>query len=171
MAIDGLTKLLNQRLAKTISNTKPAGTNGPGGSVGVSKFDAILNQKTSTHNSALDTLSKTISGQDIGQSSQDMEVFSADDIQINVQEGELANSSTFNAKDTVSQLFSTINNDALKMDSIIEVLSSNDTKLNRRQLLAYQASIGTLSINTDLFSKLAQSLSQNINTLLQTNMG
>ena len=163
---DLIIKQLNNKLATKISNTKPAGSQ-PGGELGVSKFDQVLNKKQD--NLMLEKLSENL----IGNSDTDkkMEVLSAENIKINVQAGEFANTSTFNGKNAVTDLFSTINNDALKMDSIIEVLSANDTKLNRRQLLAYQASIGTLTLNTDMFSKLAQTLSQNINTLLQTNMG
>lgn len=161
--VDLLIKKLNQRLAQTISNVTP-GQQGP---QALSRFDQILNNKQ--NEIMFEKLSEAIQGD--SHTSNKMQTLSAEDIKINIQEGEFGASTSFDAKQTVSQLFSTINNDALKMDSIIEVLASDDVHLSRRQLLAYQASIGTLTINTELFSKLAQSLSQNLNTLLQTNLG
>lgn len=163
---DVIVKQLNSRLANKIANTRPAaGVHGDFG--GASKFDQVLNKKRD--NSMMQKFSTTLVDNHIEDNN--MEVFSADNIKINIQEGEFSNKTAFDGKNAVSELFSTINNDALKMDSIIEVLSSTETKLSRRQLLAYQASIGSLTINTEMFSKLAQSLSQNINTILQTNMG
>ncbi|MBF0104876.1 MAG: hypothetical protein HQM16_06070 [Deltaproteobacteria bacterium] len=164
---DMIIKNLNSRFAEKISNTRPAVTPQGDFGGGVSKFDQVLSEKRD--NKLLDKLSATIIDEQA--TGNKMEVFKADDIKINIQEGEFAQTTTFDGKDIVSNLFSTINNDTSKMDSIIEVLSASDTKLSRRQLLAYQASIGTLTINTDMFSKLAQTLSQNINTVLQTNMG
>lgn len=164
---DPIIKQLNNRLAEKIANVKPAGTDQMGGMGGVSKFDMILNQKQET--SSMEKLGQVVNNEDFKKS--DMEVLSAEDIKINIANSEFGQTTNFSGKNAVSELFSTINNDTLKMDSIVEVLSSSETKLSRRQLLAYQASIGTLTINTELFSKLAQSLSQNINTVLQTNMG
>ncbi|OVE82462.1 hypothetical protein BVY03_00930 [bacterium K02(2017)] len=162
---DAIIKKLNSRLAEKISNTVPLNRNNENS--GASKFDKVLNQKQ--NDLKADKLTESLINNNANDTK--MEVFSAKDIQINIEQGEFAGQGTYEDKNAVSEIFSTINNDALKMDSIIEVLSSSNTRLSRRQLLAYQASIGSLTINTEMFSKLAQSLSQNINTLLQTNMG
>lgn len=161
---DPIIKQLNTRLAEKIANVKPQGSEQIGG---MSKFDMILNQKQETN--SMEKLGQTISDQNFQKS--DLEVLDANDIKINISSTEMGKTTDFTPKNAMSDLFSTLNNDTLKMDSIVEVLSSSDTNLSRRQLLAYQASIGSLTMNTELFSKLAQSLSQNINTVLQTNMG
>ncbi len=162
---DPIIKALNERLATKIANVKPAGTM-PGGADAISKFDQVLQKKQ--QNLMLDKLAEVVNDKPTDSK---MQVLSADDIKLSVNEGEFGATSNFDGKKALSNLFTHINDDALKMDSIIEVLSADETRLSRRQLLAYQASIGTLTINTDLFSKLAQSISQNLNTLLQTNLG
>ena len=162
---DSIIKALNQRLATQIANVKPIAP-GALGTPGASKFDAVLQNKQ--ENLMMEKLSANILDKPTDDK---MQVLSADDIQINIKDGEFGSTTNFDGKKALTSLFSNINNDALKMDSIIEVLSSDTTKLSRKQLLAYQASIGTLTINTDRFSKLAQSISQNLNTLLQTNLG
>jgi hypothetical protein len=105
------------------------------------------------------------------ETSNEASVLSADNIKINVNNAEMQTSSNFDPKKSFFDLFSTLNNDMLSLDASIEVLSDPNTKLSRRQLLAYQAGIGNITITTELFSKLAQSVSQNLNTLLQTNIG
>jgi hypothetical protein len=163
---DPIIKALNQRLATKIANVKPQGTMGPGGPDALSKFDHVLQKKQD------DMMMQKLSDSIIDKPSDNkMQALSADDIKIEINEGEFGSTTNFDGKKAMSDLFTNINNDVLKMDSIIEVLSSDNTRLSRRQLLAYQASIGTLTINTDLFSKLAQSISQNLNTILQTNLG
>ena len=161
---DMIIKKLNQKLAEKITQNQP----GLQESGQTSKFDQILTNKQNT--SLMEKISESISGDSLN--ADKMKTLPADDIQINIQSGDLAaQSTTFDGKKVVTDMFSTLNSDMVKMDSMIEVLSSSDTQLSRRQLLAYQASIGTLSINTELFSRLAQSVSQNLNTLLQTNVG
>lgn len=160
---DIIIKKLNEKLATKVSgNLPPAAETGQ-----QSKFDQVLTNKQNT--AVFEKLAESIAGDNI--QADQIKTQSAADIQINIQGGEFANQSTFDGKQTIANLFSTINSDMVKMDSMIEVLSSPDTKLSRRQLLAYQASIGTLTINTELFSRLAQAVSQNLNTLLQTNVG
>ncbi|EKD51670.1 MAG: hypothetical protein ACD_62C00208G0004 [uncultured bacterium] len=162
--VDPIIKTLNQKVAEKIANVKPLG--GPGGTDTISKFDEVLQKKQS--NAMMEKLSEAIVDKPTGG---DMQVLSADNIKLQISEGEFSNVSNFDGKQAFSNIFSSINSDVVKMDSIIEVLASDNTRLSRRQLLAYQASIGTLTINTELFSKLAQSISQNLNTLLQTNLG
>lgn len=161
---DMIIKKLNQKLAEKITQNQP----GLQESGQTSKFDQILTNKQN-NNVMMEKLAESISGNDV--TANQTKTVSADDIQINIRSGDLSAQSTFDGKKVVTDMFSTLNNDMAKMDSMIEVLSSSDTKLSSRQLLAYQASIGTLSINTELFSRLAQSVSQNLNTLLQTNVG
>lgn len=162
---DPLIKHLNKRLADTINRVNPANQENLPGSV--SQFDQVLSQKQNM--AVYEKLAETIMGDQPVRNQ--MQVLDAKNIDVEFSAGEFARSSTFEGKKALFDLFATINNDALKMDSIVEVLSSDNIKLSRRQLLAYQASIGSLTINTELFSRLAQSISQNINTVLQTNMG
>ncbi len=160
---DIIIKKLNQKLAEKITQNQP----GLQESGQTSKFDQILTNKQ--NNNVMEKIAESLAGEDV--TANQIKTVPADDIQINIQSGDLSAQSTFNGKKVVTDMFATLNNDMAKMDSMIEVLSSSDTQLSRRQLLAYQASIGTLSINTELFSRLAQSVSQNLNTLLQTNVG
>ncbi|MCP5463559.1 MAG: hypothetical protein H7A33_00880 [Deltaproteobacteria bacterium] len=158
---DPIIKKLNMRLAQKVSNLKPGGLNP--GQTGAKSFDDVL--KTKQDNSFLEKLSSSVT--DKSPALNQINAIPADDIQINISEGELAGRVPGSSKEWVQNLFTQVNSDVLKMDSIIEVLSSSNTKVSRRQLLAYQASIGTLTINTEMFSKLAQSVSQNLNTVLQ----
>ncbi len=162
---DVLIKQLNDRIATTIGKNKPAGVGGEAGGA-VSKFDQVLTNKLDS-TQMLKKMSDAIGGESITKSN--MNSISASDIKINVQQGEFGKERTFDGKKAVSDLFSTLNNDSLKMDSVIEVLSSSDTKLTRRQLLAYQYTMSNISLTTEMCSKMASSLSQNLNTLLQTN--
>ena len=98
----------------------------------------------------------------------ELKVFSGDGIQIKSAPGELVQSSNFDPKERFMGIFEDLNSDMLSLDSAIEVLADPSTKLTKRQLLAYQAGIGNMTINADLFSRLAQSVSQNLNTLLNT---
>jgi len=161
---DSIIKDLNKQLAGKVANIKPAGNNLPSG--GVSSFDAVLKNKR--QGAIFEKIEQTF----LEDSSKDkMQVLNAEDIKIDINEAEFGSETNFDGKKAVMDMFSTINDDSLKMDSIIEVLSSDDVKLSRRQILAYQASIGTLTVNTDLVSKLAQSVSQNLMTFFQMNLG
>lgn len=163
---DIIIKQLNKRISNQMANSKPAGVNG---NPVVSKFDEVLSSKTQNQNNTLEQLAKSISSDNLSNQPQ---TISADDIKINVKDAELstAENGTFDAKKAVTNIFSTINNDSLKMDSIIEVLSSDNTKLSHRQLLAYQASIGTMTVNVEMFAKIATQFSQDFNTLWQLNL-
>lgn len=164
---DVIIKQLNQRISTTIGNNQPATPGGAGGAL--SKFDQVLTGKLD-NKELLQKMSGAI-GADENVTKSNMNSIAASDIKINIQSGEFSKQTTFDGKKAVSDLFSTINSDSLKMDSIIEVLSASDTKLTRRQLLAYQYTLGNISLTTEMCSKLASSLSTNLSTLLQTNMG
>ena len=71
-------------------------------------------------------------------------------------------------KSKVTDLFSSINEDMLAFDALFEAISDPKVKFNRRQLFAVQAGIQHLSINTELFAKMVQAISTNINTVLNT---
>jgi len=162
---DVLTKFLDTRLANKIANLKPAGTEQPG-TGSLSKFDQVLQSKK--NDMLMDKMSQIV--EQNSNLDTDMEVMSADNIKINIQSGEFNQDTNFGVKNGLGKLFSIINDDSNKLSTIVEVLAKNPN-VSRGQLLAYQAHIGALSLNVEMFSKLAQTLSQNINTLLQTNMG
>lgn len=156
--VDKIIGKLNEQIAGKVSNQAPKGDN-------LSKFDEVLNKKQG--NLGIEKLAESY----LESSKPDeIKVVSADNIQIQFNDSELNTSTTIEGKG-VSELFSAINNDMLSMDAAIEVLSSGDVKLTRSQMLAYQHAMGTTTIGIDLYSKLVQSISQNLNTLLQTNLG
>lgn len=98
----------------------------------------------------------------------EMNVVRGDGIKLQMTDGGSSQTSNFDVKQRVFGVFEDLNSDMLSLDSAIEVLADPSTKLTKRQLLAYQAGIGNMSINAELFSRLAQSVSQNLNTLLNT---
>ena len=161
---DIVIKNLNSRISQSVSG---AGIGAGAPAQTGQSFQQILSGKS--NDKLIEKLTEMTNSEKLG--SQNLTALSGDNITIKNSAASESAGGAANPKKTVSDLFSTINNDSLKMDSIIEVLSSDQTKLSKKQLLAYQASIATLSLNTEMFSKLASSLSQNINTLLQTNMG
>lgn len=162
--VDKIINDLNQEIASKLAKLPPAQNSIYNNQV--SPFEDILNDKR--QRLVFDKLEKTLLQDGAGDK---MQVMAADDIKITIKDEEFAAQGTFDSKRALMDVFGAINDDSLKMDSIIEVLASEDVKLSRRQLLAYQASIGTLTINTDLVSKLAQSVSQNLMTFFQMNLG
>lgn len=166
--VDVIIKALNERIAQQIATKTPSSGEGTPSS----KFDMALNDAISKRdNSSHEMVQKLMEQIRGSETSNEASVLSADNIKINVNNAEMQTSSNFDPKKSFFDLFSTLNNDMLSLDASIEVLSDPNTKLSRRQLLAYQAGIGNITITTELFSKLAQSVSQNLNTLLQTNIG
>lgn len=103
-----------------------------------------------------------------GEEKNELRVISGENIQIQVAPGESMQQTNFDPGQRFMGIFEDLNSDMLSLDSAIEVLADPSTKLTKRQLLAYQAGIGNMTINADLFSRLAQSVSQNLNTLLNT---
>jgi hypothetical protein len=166
--VDVIIKALNERIAQQIATKTPSSSEG----MPASKFDMALNDAINKRdNSSHEMVQKLMEQIRGSETSNEASVLSADNIKINVNNAEMQTSSNFDPKKSFFDLFSTLNNDMLSLDASIEVLSDPNTKLSRRQLLAYQAGIGNITITTELFSKLAQSVSQNLNTLLQTNIG
>ena len=162
--VDKIIKDLNQEVANKLAKLRPAENSLYSGQV--SPFEDILNDRR--QKLIFDKMEQTLLHDNVQDK---MRVMAADDIHIDIKDEEFGAQGTFDGKKALVDMFATINDDSLKMDSIIEVLSSEDVKLSRRQLLAYQASIGTLTINVDLVSKLAQSVSQNLMTFFQMNLG
>ena len=157
--VDKLISELNQRISSVVSSkTVPAGDGAP------SKFDYVLDSKRNQ------LMMDKISDLSLGGGKNDMKVISADNMAITFNDSEISTESKTPGKN-LSDLFSTINNDMLSMDAAVEVLASGDVKFTRSQLLAYQHAMGTASISIDLYSKLVQSITQNLNTVLQTNLG
>lgn len=161
--MDPLVKKLNQRIASKVANQKTTpGVNAPG----KLNFDDVLQAKRSDNTPSIE---KMVS--EMHETKGDMQVLSAEGIEVSMNEADMGASTNFNAKDKFFDIFSKMNQDMVSLDSSIEVLSDPNVKLSRRQLLAYQAGIGNMTINTELFSRMAQSVSKNLNTLLQTNIG
>jgi hypothetical protein len=161
--VDPLISKLNQQISDKI---KTQTANVPGGNGAPSKFEQVLNDKRiDDQKMNLDNLVNEPKGSE-------MNTIAANDIQINTANAETgANGSHFDPKKKFFGVFEDLNSDMISLDSSLEVLSNPDIKLNKRQLLAYQAGIGNMTINSELFSRLAQTVAQNVNTLLQTNVG
>ncbi len=159
---DIMIKNLNQRVSSGIQAPQLDSPQKSG-----AKFDEILQSKSQER--LFEKLTEMTNDEKLGQNNQ--MTLSADNISIKGENEGLSVAESSQPKKSMGDVFASLNNDSLKMDSIIEVLSSNQSQLSKKQLLAYQASIATLSLNTEMFSKLSSTLSQNINTILQTNMG
>lgn len=160
--MDKLTKILNQRVAEKVARaTQPT----PDQMVPKKDFAEVLESKQNAPQ-VLDGLLNDIKGK-----ADDFQVQSGADIKVSFNNFDVEKSSDFDPKKKVADIFGSLNEDMLSMDSTIEVLADSNVKLSRRQLLAYQAGIGQMTINTELFSKMAQSISQNLNTILNTNVG
>lgn len=157
--VDKLISELNQRISSVVS-----GKTAPLSDGASSKFDYVLDNKRNQ------LMMDKISDMSVGGGKNDMKVMSAENIDISFNESEITTESKTPGKN-ISDLFSTINNDMLNLDATIEILSSKDMKLTKSQLLACQIATGTTSLSIDMYSKLVQSISQNLNTILQTNLG
>lgn len=180
--MDKIVAKLNEKLAEQVAKKKPENTLQESG--GQSKFSQMLNEKLTQTSTVTDpSLNQQITsqkGDDLyakmseqlaAEEQQELKVMPAGDIRINISEGDLGTQNKFDAKEKFMGIFEDLNSDMLSLDSAIEVLADPGVKMNKRQLLAYQAGIGNMTINTELFSRLAQSVAQNLNTLLNTNVG
>lgn len=160
--MDKLTKILNQRVAEKVARSTVAT---PDQLVPKKSFADVLDAKQKGPE-VLDGLMNDIKGR-----ADDYQVQSGADIKVSFKNFDVEKSSDFDPKKKVADIFGSLNEDMLSMDATIEVLADPNLKLSRRQLLAYQAGIGQMTINTELFSKMAQSVSQNLSTILNTNVG
>jgi hypothetical protein len=159
--MDPLIGQLNQRISEQVIGKKPVDLGKP-----TQSFADVLDSKR-TNNAVMEKLSEQL-GDDKGSG---LKVLSANDIKINRVDFDAEKNTNFDPKQKLMDLFGGLNEDMISLDASIEVLSDPNVKLNRRQLLAYQAGIGNMTINTELFSKMAQAVSQNLTTLLNTNIG
>lgn len=157
--MDVLINQLNERIAEQIISRKPADLGKPS-----TNFSDVLDSKRSSM--VMQALTDQIAGEKDG-----MKVISANDIKINRVDFDAEKTTNFDPKQKMMDLFGGLNEDMVSLDASIEVLSDPNVKLSRRQLLAYQAGIGNMTINTELFSKMAQAVSQNLTTVLNTNVG
>ena len=150
---DPIVKKLTQRIADKVAKNNP---NVEGGN----KFNDLLKTKQD------DMLAK-IKDQLVDNKGQDMQVMSADDIEIRVADSEMGTKvSPSSPFEKGYDLFTALNKDFLSLDATIEVLADPGTKLSRKQLLAYQAGIGNLTVNAEMYTKLAQSTTQTINQFM-----
>ena len=161
--MDKLTKLLNQRIASKVATGMPGVS--PDAMPGKKNFAEVLESKQASPQ-VLEGLLSDMKGRP-----DDYQVQSGADIKVSFNNFEVEKSSSFDPKNKIADIFSSLNEDMVGMDATIEVLADPNVKLSRRQLLAYQAGIGQMTINTELFSKMAQAISQNLNTILNTNVG
>lgn len=160
--MDKLTQILNQRVAEKVAKSTVAS---PDQMAPKKSFAEVLEAKQKGPE-LLEGLMNDMKGRP-----DDFQVQSGADIKVSFKNFDVEKSSSFDPKQKIGDIFGSLNEDMLSMDATIEVLADPGVKLSRRQLLAYQAGIGQMTINTDLFSKMAQSISQNLNTLLNTNVG
>lgn len=157
--VDKIIKHLNQKVTEKISQNNPLQNVSPQ----QNNFADVLESKRQSSGKFLENMITEMKG-----GGEEFQVQSGAHIQVSFQNFDVEKSSTFSPNTKLTDLFGSLNEDMLSMDSAIEVLSDPSVRLSRRQLFAVQAGIQHMSINTELFSRLAQSISQNLNTLLNT---
>jgi hypothetical protein len=159
MASDPLIQILNKRISSNIAdNTQPA-TAKP-----TQNFSEVLDSKRN------EKLFEKLSEQ-MGGSKNEVKVTNASDIQINRLNTDVENQTNFDPKQKVMDIFASLNDNMTSMDDMIEVLSDPNIKLSRDQLLACQLFSTKASSFAELSSKLLQSVSSTITSLVNTNVG
>ncbi len=140
-----LSKILNQRIAEKISNNQPS----PDQLGGKVKFDELLETKKNS----MDGLMNAV----MGEQKDGMSVQSMDHINVNLSDVETASGQNQgNSLQKGLDIFSGLNDNFNSMNMAVEVLSDPSTKLNKQQLLAYQAGMGNMSVNIELMTKMVQ---------------
>lgn len=171
--MDKIIGKLHQRVAQKIAGSQLPGVN-------PQQFSQILDNKINNNPAQVSTSFQDTTNQKFlekmsanlnSESKSDVKIIAADDIKINFSNDEFKKEVKNDVKNQFFSLFEDLNSDMLNINSAIEVLADPGVKLNKRQLLAYQAGIGNMTINSELFSRLAQTVAQNLNTLLNTNIG
>lgn len=157
--MDALIAALNQRVSNKITQETPL----PDAGRPAQSFSDVLDSKRSTL--VMDKISSEFSAE-----KGDIKVLPASDIELANNNFDVQQTNDINPKQKITELFSGLNDNMNSLDASIEVLSDPNVKLSRRQLLAYQAGIGQLSIMTELSSKVIQSVSTAANQILSTNI-
>lgn len=130
----------------------------------------LQNGETSGFQSTLDNklterLMDSIMGDSID--SGQMKTLSAENIHVETETSDIARGSKIDSTDSAFDMFKTINRDMLSLDNAIETLTSG-VKLKPQQLLALQAGVSNVSIQTEAFSKLTGAVASGIQSLVQT---
>lgn len=159
--MDTLIKNLNQKIAEKIANSRPSQEIMPQGQ----SFAEVLQAKQQGHGELLETMVNEMKG-----NTADFNVQSGAHIEVNLASQDIEKTG-LGVESKVSDLFSSINEDMLAFDALFEAISDPKVKFNRRQLFAVQAGIQHLSINTELFAKMVQAISTNINTVFNIQAG
>ena len=140
-----LSKILNQRIAEKIANNQPS----PDQLGTKVKFDELLETKK---NSMDELMNSVMSEQKSG-----MDVQSMDHINVNLADVEsVTNNNKGHSWQKGLDVFSQLNDNFNSMNMAVEVLSDPSTKLNKQQLLAYQAGMGNMTVNIELMTKMVQ---------------
>jgi hypothetical protein len=167
--MDEIIKKLNNRMIQEVAKVGIPNVPTPGST---SKFDQVLGaaQEKRSQESLMEKMVAEIREPDA--SSQG--VLSAKEIQVDLNttrpEYSVSKNESLDPSKAATNVLTTLNDDMLRMDAAIEVLSDPGTKLSRRQVLAYQFGFGNISINMELYSKMTQSVTQNVNQILQMNV-
>lgn len=151
---DKIVKNLNTRIADKIAKNQP----GPDQLGGQVNFDSVLETKKA----GISELVSAVRGNEA-----DVQVQSADHIDITMSDNELGVKNQKSPWDRGYDILASLNEDFISLDSSIEILSDPNTKLNRKQLLAYQAGIGNVTLNIEMFTKLSQTVVRSANQVLQ----
>lgn len=159
--MDPLISALNQQVTNKISGNQIASNPAPG----ATQFADVL--KTKQSDVVMDKLMDNI----IGGSGSEPKVASAESIQINRLDHDVEHTTNFSPKQKIGELFANINQDMGNMDSLIEVLSDPNSKLSRQELLGCEFFMHKATMTIEMGSKGLQMLSQNLNTVLNTNVG
>lgn len=141
--MDQITKILNSRISNKIAQNQP----GPDQLGKKVDFKEVLETKKSSMEDLVQSL--------MNPDQKDVQVQSVEHIDMNLKSSELS-MNTASPSEKGFDLFAKLNDDFNSMDMAIEVLSDPNIKLNKKQLLAYQAGIGNLTVNIELFTKMAQ---------------
>ena len=160
--MDPLIGTLNQQVTNKISGNNALPNPGNGGAT---PFADVLKSKQS--DSVMEKLLDNI----VDNRGNEPKVASAESIQINRLDTDVEKSTNFSPKQKVTELFSNINQDMGNMDSLIEVLSDPKSKLSRQEMLGCEFFMHKATMTVEMGSKGLQMLSQNINTVLNTNVG
>lgn len=105
--------------------------------------------------------------EDYGANQKDITVLSAENINVTTKRPEMGGMSP-SATEKYYDMFKDMNRDLLSLDSAIETLTTPGTRITPRQLLAFQAGIGSTMIMAEGFSRFTEAISRGIQTVVQT---
>lgn len=151
-----ISKLNQQAIQKMQNNIRPSDPYTQGPSPFQQKFDNTMAERM---------LEKI--REDYGPAQKDMTVLSAENINVTANRPEMGGLPT-SVSDKYYDLFKGMNRDLLSLDSAIETLNTPGVKISPRQLLAFQAGIGSTMIMAEGFSRFTEAVNRGIQTIVQT---